>query len=525
MTSFAHTTPTSTGRKVTSSSVIRRMLAAAIFAVLCMDGVAFAQNKPAKPPKPAPADQQQLEDVKQDLSDKLAAEAAARKAAEEQLAATQAKLAADDAKLAADDAKIAEQGASLAHVADGLAAMRKDLDEERSARKRAEDRPAVGAVRGGIGITGFAQIDLTMRQSSQDQLVDATGDPLNEDRFSLRRARLRVTADYGHVLGAVELDANTTKGTQVRPVGADVSWKEQVVTATLGLFKIPFGYEVVQSDRDRMFMERTTTARALFPGEYDLGARAAGAWRFVRYAIAVQNGDPLGEKAFPGRDPNGAKDVTGRVGVDQDVIAGLHVSAGVSALEGRGFHKGTPSTKDVLVWRDLNEDGAIEPGEVQIIPGQAATPSQNFSRFAVGADVRVTYQVKRVGLLDVYGELVWASNLDRAIAVADPIASQYDVRELGWYVAATQELGEIFQVGVRYDSYDPDADATARLQGTYVPADASYHTLAVAAAARWQHGRLVLEYDRNRNHLGRDATGAPANLNDDAVILRGEVQF
>ena len=35
-----------------------------------------------------------------------------------------------------------------------------------------------------------------------------------------------------------------------------------VIMATIGLFKIPFGYEVVESDRDRLFLERSTTARA-----------------------------------------------------------------------------------------------------------------------------------------------------------------------------------------------------------------------------------------------------------------------
>ena len=46
-------------------------------------------------------------------------------------------------------------------------------------------------------------------------------------------------------------------------------------------------------------MERSTAERALFPGEYDVGARLMGGWRFVRYVIAVQNGNPIGERSFP----------------------------------------------------------------------------------------------------------------------------------------------------------------------------------------------------------------------------------
>jgi hypothetical protein len=54
----------------------------------------------------------------------------------------------------------------------------------------------------------------------------------------------------------------------------------------------------------------------------------------------------------------------------------------------------------------------------------------------------------------------------------------------------------------------------------------SYRTFAFAAALiapEW--GRLILEYDINRNHLGLDGQGNPANLADNAFVLRGEVHF
>jgi len=82
-------------------------------------------------------------------------------------------------------------------------------------------------------------------------------------------------------------------------VEATVKWpggSVPLAALTVGLFKIPFGFEVMERDRDRIFTERSTFIRALFPGEYDLGARLAGGWRFVRYALAVQNGEPIGPK-------------------------------------------------------------------------------------------------------------------------------------------------------------------------------------------------------------------------------------
>ena len=49
----------------------------------------------------------------------------------------------------------------------------------------------------------------------------------------------------------------------------------------------------------------------LFPGRRDLGAKLSGSWSFLRYAVAVMNGNPLGDASLPGRDPNRAKDVVG----------------------------------------------------------------------------------------------------------------------------------------------------------------------------------------------------------------------
>src|SRR6185436_10594674 len=112
------------------------------------------------------------------------------------------------------------------------------------------------------------------------------------------------------------------------------------------------------------------------------------------------------------------------------------------------------------------------------------------------------------GRLLLAGELTWANNLDRAVLPADPVARGRDLREFGWYLAVEQEVFDWGLVGVRYDRYDPDADATDQQGTMLVPVDVSRSTLAVAAAWRWgQGGRLTLEYDRESNALGRDETG------------------
>jgi hypothetical protein len=441
-----------------------------------------------------------------------------------------------EARLAAQEARLARMQAELERQREEIARLK--------ATAPVTARPVLPL---GLRISGYVQADAVVyRQSSRDEVNPATGQPLNEDRFTITRARLRADANHGFFTGALELDGNTVEVPIVRFVEAELSARWQgpdpdappYVMGTVGLFKIPFGVEGPERERSRLFLERSTVIRALFPGNYDLGLRVQGGVRFLRYAVALMNGEPIGQVMFPGRDPNAGKDILGRLGVDLQPTPKLRVEAGVSALSGEGLHRGTPSTKDVLVWRDANENGIVEGTEIQVIPGIAATPSENFPRFAIGGDLRITATLPTVGQTCIYGELVRAKNLDRGIEPADPVGAGRDLRELGWHVAVTQEITRHAMIGVRYDRYDPDEDASEQRGENQVPKDSTYATLSVAAAFRYRPSsgpfasaspipavRIVVEYDHRNNALGRTAGGLPTTLGDDSFAVRGEVSF
>jgi hypothetical protein len=482
-----------------------------------------------------------------------AAHAAGQEAAAHPSAAaeqTTADPAAEAAARAAEDTAAREQQAKevadLRRRLDGLSA---ELEKDRQLRaatdaltaaqvgtlsaQARQAPPDVLTARLGLSLTGYLQADWAIaNQLSQDQLRPS-GAPLNQNAVTIRRARLRASIDRWWVAGLIELDGNTVSGAQARLIGAEASlkWPGQrapelpLVMATLGLFKIPFGFEIGQSDRERLFLERSTAERALFPGEYDAGARLMGGWRFARYSLAVMDGEPIGEGTFPLRDPNNAKDVVGRVGIDTLITSRVWVAAGFSGLSGKGFHAGTPATKPTVQWNDLNGNGVLDTGEVVVIAGGSAVPSQSFSRFGYGGDFRLGVTVPRLGATILYTEITWAKNLDRAILPADPIAFGRDYRELGLYAGITQDLGPHAIVGVRYDFYNPDADSVNQVMGAILPTALSYQTVAFAAALRGVSGRLIAEFDLNRNHNGRDTQGNPTNLASNAFLLRGEVSF
>jgi hypothetical protein len=383
---------------------------------------------------------------------------------------------------------------------------------------------------------GYLQADaVLLDQSSEDELDPATRAPLNTERLNLKRAHLRLEADQENLGVALEAEGSTARGPTLSLFAAELSYafgeraKDlplPLLLASLGLVRIAFGYEVRQHDLERPFLEQGTAIRALFPGSYQLGLRARGAWKFLRYDAGLMSGEPRGASQFAAQAPTHSLDLMGRGGLELELAPGVRFEAGISGLEGRGFHPGTPETKDQLVWRDANGDGIVQLTELQIIPGSSAEPSGTFRRFAVGADAHLTAQLP-IGAISLGGELVWALDLDRALYVADPIASGRDQRELGYSASLVWSgLPLSGAVGVRYDRYNPDADATDARAGLPVPLDASVSTLALVISIRVETlVRLMLEYDKNHNAFGRGANGAPASLAADALTLRAEVAF
>lgn len=434
----------------------------------------------------------------------------------------------------------------LSALRDEVRALRAELEQQRAASPPVAPAPAQDTPKPlgseaywpwvvppeGISIGAYLQSQYESHEDSQDQLQQG-GIPLNQDRFSIRRMRVNLTGEWQYAATSIELDANTTSGPQVdlRKAEASLQYRPDrrrppILMATLGLFDIPFGYELVESPRTRWFMERSVASRAWFPAEPDLGVRLAGALGFFRWTIAAQNGEPLGEKSpFVLQDPNKGKDVVFRFGFDTPLGNDTQLAGEVSALRGQGFHPGTDATTSSIQWHDVNEDGVIQPYELTPIPGSAAAPSQNFDRWAVGADARMHYRWWP-GVLKIYAEVALAQNLDRGLYVADPIVTSIDQREFAFYAAAIQEVTRWGVVGLRYDYYDPNFDAFDKRGGKLIPFSEAITTISpLVGLVLPDRARLLLQYDVIRNALARDATGVPTTLKDNTFTLRLQVQL
>jgi hypothetical protein len=382
-----------------------------------------------------------------------------------------------------------------------------------------------------VELTGYLQVDsVAWSQDSVDEL-DPAGAPLNQERFLIRRGRLRTETHRDGISGAIEIDGNTIDGATARLLSAQAGWSLKgaggatVVALSAGLFKTPFGAEVPASERDKPFLEAPAFARGLFPGNYDAGAMAQGSYGLARWTIAMVNGSPVGDKQWKGKDPSSSYDFVGRIGAVVHGPRKLRVEAGVSALAGTGLHPGTPPTKDDIQWVDDNQNGNVDPGEIQVVPGSPGTPSETFDRDALGADVQVHWCVCKLGNGTAFAEGVLATNLDRGLIYADPIATSRDLRHGGFAVGVVQDVGPFAQAGVRYDRYDVDRDANEREGVAIVGVHKVFSTLSVMGAGRWRDARFMVQYDHERNPFGRDDSGAPITRQADRVTLRAQVGF
>jgi hypothetical protein len=484
------------------------------------------------------------------LSGSLLAAAIALPAAAQTPSPDEGKLA---EKLEAQQADIADQEARLADLEKQIKELQKKLQASEKAAANAQagapgpasaapispppSSPPPSAPLLGLPdflrdftIGGYLQGQYENHQDSQDQLQQG-GDPLNQNRFLLRRARLKIEKEWQYASAMIELDGNTVRGPAlgVQHAEASLVYRGQrglhelpILKLTVGLFDVPFGYELTESPRKRFFMERSLLSRAFFPAEPDLGVRLSAALAWFRATVAITNGEPLGERTgFAGRDPNDAKDLVARVGAEFSPVSQLRLSGGVSVLTGKGFSPGTDVTKGgVVQWHDTNEDGFIGVNELTAVPSTTGLPSQSFQRWAVGGDVHAQLD-SWLGATRLDFEVVVANNMDRGLFIANPILTGIDNREIGFMIGATQEILNYGVVGFRYDSYDPNGDAQDLRGGKLLPVSQTVQTFSPLVGLQIpDRARLIFQYDVIRDALGRDPRGVPTDLRNDTWTLR-----
>jgi hypothetical protein len=267
--------------------------------------------------------------------------------------------------------------------------------------------------------------------------LDASNRPRGTNRFYVRRARLKSTYRSEITEVVLQLDAVTQAELRDAEVSlvldnttpwlspSDTLWELKL---TMGQFKIPFGFEVLQSSSTRELTERARAPRTLFPGERDRGLRLTFNYEWLRFMGAVINGHGISDSIYGVFDQTSWKDVVGRLGVDFDWIVG-----GVSGYYGRSLRTTLGTT------------------------GPTGMPASylRFGKQRFGADVQTYFDVPSVGGLSVRGEAIWAMDENLKFSGAAPNECR-DATGFGWYATVVQNFGDFVGAAARFDQFEPD---------------------------------------------------------------------
>ncbi len=329
--------------------------------------------------------------------------------------------------------------------------------------------------------------------SANDILAKADGTTTNGTFFRLRRARLKtefMPTDFARLV--VELDPapvggpSSGVGTMARQVEAIgiVKWATGFVSEFgVGIFKLPFGFEIPESDADRMFIERSWGEQNLMPGEFDLGARATASLfdEKLKTTVAVVNGATQGEKTFallP--DLNRAKDIVGRVAYKLGPMTpgvsgyyGMGQSVDATNLRFKQFPRWAMNVELALGLKTFEFPGSSMPATRIICE---LTRGQNMDR-------GIKYPYALPGLPD---------DLSKDVVSKD---------EFSAYVRVEQDLTPRITLGARYDYYSPD---TAQ-------ADDGRHTFSFVGSVRFTKGlQMMLEFDHAIDHVHKPGASVPS---------------
>lgn len=317
--------------------------------------------------------------------------------------------------------------------------------------------------------------------TANDVIARSNGDTTNTTFFRIRRARARVTFEpnknarftieleplvAGGPVSGSGIAARNIEADAIVPFGAQNQLK---LLFGAGVFKVPFNFEMPQSDADRPFVERSFFQRNMWPGEFDIGLHADFSWeKKLLITASVLNGRTINEADFSVvPDFNRAKDGTLRVNYNFGPL-----DVGVSGYLGRG----------------------------QVVDAQKLRFKQ-FTRWAVGGEAALHHTFsKSVGQTAAYAEMVVATNMDRGTLAAgnlpkipdDITADVTDKKELGAFVRIEQELTKHFMLGVRWDWYTPD----------WTIASNGRHTIGGVFQVNMGKGlKTMLEYDHAMDNV------------------------
>lgn len=371
-----------------------------------------------------------------------------------------------------------------------------------------------------IKISGYIQMQ--MQSAETDGAASFAGGNFGSgihNRFLVRRGRIKFTYDNDLTQYVLQLDA-IEKGLGLKD--AYVSFKEpwlRTFGLTAGVFDRPFGFEISYSSSSRETPERSRLFQSLFPGERDLGFKLEitpqdGPFSFLNFKGGMFAGNGIN----PETDNN--KDFIGRLGFQLPIYdANLAIDGGVSGYFGNVT---LPAGKSVFTVNSATLAGAD-------------ASNRDVERTYIGADLQLYYDLPFLGGFSLRGEYISGkqpgTNSSPGSYTAAPSGDVYLRNFSGYYFNYVQNLGDMFQLVMKYDIYDPNTDVSGDEIGANAAAklsagDIKYSTFGLGLVYHWDANvKMTFYYDMVKNETSSKLAGFAEDLKDNVFTFRIQYKF
>lgn len=391
-----------------------------------------------------------------------------------------------------------------------------------------------------LKVTGYIQAQWQLADTAGINSFSGGNFPKTADnRFAVRRGRIKFTYDYSFSQFVLQLDA-TEKGVAIKDAYVAIMdpWAN-FVSLTAGVFDRPFGYEISYSSSNRETPERARAFQSLFPGERDLGAKITlqpkkgTRFDFIKLDAGLFAGNGINPE-FDSR-----KDFIGHLAIAKaNVAQTFKYGLGVSYYNGGLFQ----ATKYVY-----NPGALAESSNLGFLVDSTSTNKNAYAkRQYMGIDAQFSLQ-SAIGITTVRGEYLTGkqpgsgtTNQSTNSGTA-PTTDTYNREFSAGYVYLIQNIGETKnQLVVKYDWYDPNtkvsgneivAKTTTGKKTNLTSNDIKFSTLGLGWNYRFNpQVKFTVFYEIVKNEttgiIGALATNNyTKDLKDNVLTLRVQYKF
>ena len=394
-----------------------------------------------------------------------------------------------------------------------------------------------------LKITGWVQTQFQHAESKGAKTFDG-GDflPFSDNRFMLRRGRVKFTYSSGLFQGVMQINA-TDRGVNLVEYFGKITdpWTKSFILTT-GVMNRPFGFEIQQSSSDRETPERARFTQVLLPNERDMGAMLTfqPAKGKKLYGLKVDAGFFNGQGiAVPGTTSlNGAgvvdfdsyKDFIGRAHYKKSLKEDkIQFGMGVSHYNG-GFVYQNNRVFDQLA---IGSNGLMQ-WQLRDTLTTTLSKGGKAPRKYYGADFQMSVKSK-IGTTTIRGEYITGTQsgmIDESKSPSTlPAKMDAYLRSFnGGYAYLIQRLGKTKnEIALKYEWYDPNTKVSSSDFGvgtSMSKAELKYTMLGIGYNYYYNENvKLMVYYNMVTNENAEGISGFDKDLKDDVFTVRVQYRF